>query len=308
MSFSSNIKEYLVRIRVKSPAHKQRVLAGITLTCGSLFVGRGGAGIVYHTESLPVGKYIVSLATAMYELDSTMELTEQERRKRPLTVVTLTGGDARRLMLETGFLIREGDGTLLADHLPDISDDEEGQRAFLRGLFLGCGSCANPHRGYHLELVLRTRSMADDLVALIGHYPLTARVHRRADKEVVYLKGDDVSGFLALIGANNAALAFENERAVKEFRNYVNRTNNCETANIGKTVDAGLLQIRAIETIERTMDLSRLPTPLYEAAMLRLNHPDASLQTLADMADIGKSGMNHRFTRLIRMAEEIEHG
>ncbi|MDO4572637.1 MAG: DNA-binding protein WhiA, partial [Clostridia bacterium] len=92
------------------------------------------------------------------------------------------------------------------------------------------------------------------------------------------------------------------------FRNYVNRKSNCETANIGKTVDAALMQVRAIETIERTVELNRLPAPLYEAAMLRLNHPDATLQELADLAEIGKSGMNHRLTRLLNMAREIEDG
>ena len=38
--------------------------------------------------------------------------------------------------------------------------------------------------------------------------------------------------------------------------------------------------------------------------MLRLQHPEATLQELADIAEIGKSGMNHRFSRLIAIAEE----
>ncbi|MPM42838.1 putative sporulation transcription regulator WhiA [bioreactor metagenome] len=130
----------------------------------------------------------------------------------------------------------------------------------------------------------------------------------RKDRVIVYLKGEEVAGFLALVGANAPALAFENVRAERDFRNYVNRTNNCDTANIGKTVNASTLQRQAIEIIEERMGLDRLPAPLYEAATLRMNHPEATLQELAEMAEIGKSGMNHRLERLIRIAREIQHG
>ena len=131
---------------------------------------------------------------------------------------------------------------------------------------------------------------------------------QRREKPVVYLKGDEVSAFLALIGANASVLKFESARSERDFRNYVNRTTNCETANIEKTVFASTEQIGAIETIEERMGLNRLPAPLYEAALLRLNHPEATLQELADLAEIGKSGMNHRLSRLVRIAKEIRHG
>ena len=135
-----------------------------------------------------------------------------------------------------------------------------------------------------------------------------ARFTARRGQCVVYLRGDGVTDFLALIGASAAVLEVENVRTERDLRNYVNRRSNCETANIGKTVDAGLLQLRAIETIEDAMRLERLPAPLYEAARLRLAHPDATLQELADMAEIGKSGMNHRYARLLAIAEEIKNG
>ena len=52
----------------------------------------------------------------------------------------------------------------------------------------------------------------------------------------------------------------------------------------------------------------KLPSAVREAAELRLNYPDASLQELADMADIKKSGMNHRLQRLMEYAEDLEKG
>jgi len=159
-----------------------------------------------------------------------------------------------------------------------------------------------------LEIVTRSGAFAEQLRAKILAAGADAKIMLRREKPVVYLKGDDVSSFLALIGASGSALKFESARAERDFRNYLNRTTNCETANIDKTVSASAEQRAAIELIEEHRGLNHLPAPLYEAAMLRLSHPDATLQELADLAELGKSGMNHRLARLVRIAKEIRHG
>lgn len=307
MSFSSKAKEDLTRVRVRTKKARLSQLSGLTLTCGALYVGRG-RGAAYTTETLAVGKQILALAGSLYDLESVVELSERERR-RPLTLVTLSGADAQRLLTDTGLLVPAEGGFRLGSSAPEalLSGGEE-RRAFLRGVFLGSGSCADPYRGYHLEIVARTEALADQICSVVAPFGPAAKTMRRKERCVVYLKGEDVSGFLALIGANASALKFENVRAERDFRNYVNRTTNCDTANIGKTVNASALQRRAIELIEERMGLGRLPAPLYEAAVLRMNHPDATLQELADMAEIGKSGMNHRLARLVRIAREIQHG
>ncbi len=307
MSFSRSAKEDLVRLRVKTRKARLSQLAGLTHTCGALYVGRG-RGAVYTTETLAVGKHILSLASSLYALDSTVELSERERR-RPQTIVTFLGEEAERLLLDTGLLCESDGGLRLGETAPDeLLTGEDTKRAFLRGAFLGSGSCANPYRGYHLEIVARSPALAEQVRGLIVSFGPDAKIVRRKEKSVVYLKGGDVSGFLALVGASPAALKFENVRAERDFRNYVNRANNCDTANIGKTVNASALQRMAIERIEESRGLDCLPAPLYEAAVLRLSHPDATLQELADLAEIGKSGMNHRLARLVRIAKEIQHG
>lgn len=307
MSFSSSAKEDLVRIRLRSDQCRLAELAGLIHTCGALTIGRG-RGAVFTTESLAVAKLVVSLTAAMYALEPTVELSERERR-RPLTVVTLLGNDAEKLLFDTGMLYLEAGEFRLGEVVPAaLIGEEDCRRAFLRGAFLGSGSCANPYRGYHLEIVARSEAFADQLCAVLASFGPEARRMQRREKPVVYLKGDDVSAFLALVGANGSALKFESARAERDFRNYVNRKTNCETANIEKTVYAAAEQQSAIETIEEHMGLNRLPTPLYEAAILRLNHPEATLMELADLAEIGKSGMNHRLARLVRIAKEIRHG
>ena len=130
---------------------------------------------------------------------------------------------------------------------------------------------------------------------------------RNGDRYLVYLKdGDDVSGMLALIGASSSALALENVRVEKDMRNYINRTNNCESANIDKQVVASIRQQNAIIAIDRTIGIQSLPASLQQAAQLRLAHPDATVQELADLAEIQKSGMYHRLDRLMKLAEGLE--
>ena len=307
MSFSSSAKEDIVKIRLKSNPIRLAQLSGLVHTCGALTIGRG-RGAAFSTESLAVGRLIVSLSSALYTLESTIELSERERR-RPLTLVTLLGDDAERLLLDTGLLLREDGAFSIGETIPEkLLADDECRRAFLRGAFLGSGSCTNPYRGYHLEIVARSQAFAEQLLSVLSVFGPEAKTMLRREKPVVYLKGDEVSAFLALIGANASVLKFESARSERDFRNYVNRTTNCETANIEKTVLASTDQVSAIEIIEERMGLNRLPAPLYEAALLRLNHPEATLQELADLAEIGKSGMNHRLTRLVRIAKEIHHG
>ena len=68
---------------------------------------------------------------------------------------------------------------------------------------------------------------------------------------------------LTFMGATHSSVQMMEVKIYKELRNQANRVTNCETANIDKTVTAGLQQLRAIEAIEERMPLTDLPAPLY---------------------------------------------
>ena len=309
MSFASDIKDEVVRIRVKDAGVKLAELSGLTFACGNLKLGRRKA-VSYRTENREVGRHIASLGAALYELDVEMEERVREHRKAPLYVVNMSGPRAAEMLSDTGVMVTDDEGIHLLSRLPEVLvREDEARRAFVRGCFLGAGSCSDPQGAYSVELLCRTESFAVGLADLLNEYGLSANYSLRRNRYVVYLKeGDSVTGFLALIGSNTAALDLENVRAEKETRNYVNRTTNCEYANLDKLVAASVKQQQAVNTILRHGHFQRLPKALKEAAELRLNYPDASLQELADMADIKKSGMNHRLTRLVEYAQDLENG
>ena len=308
MSFSSNCKDELIRIRVRNSEQRLCMLSGATFTAGGIRISLKPA-LFYHTENPNAAKHIASTALSLYNADAIVEEKLVEHRKRPIYAVTLSGKEIDRMMQETGAMVRTDNGLRLMSEVPSVvSKSEENRRAFLRGCFLGGGSCTDPKRGYHLEIVFRSESVAKTVLGIMRSFHLRAKVSvRNGDRFLVYLKdGDDVSGMLALIGASSSALALENVRVEKDMRNYINRTNNCETANLDKQVVASIRQQAAIAVIDRTIGIRSLPASLQQAAQLRLAHPDATVQELADLAEIQKSGMYHRLDRLMKLAEGLE--
>ena len=124
---------------------------------------------------------------------------------------------------------------------------------------------------------------------------------RRKSGFSLYLKdGEEISRFLAYIGANSAVLKFEEIRVLRDVKNNVNRKVNCETANLNKTVQAAVKQIEIIKELQKNGKFENMPDSLKEIAILRLENPDSSLAELGKMLKepIGKSGVNHRLKQI----------
>ena len=114
--------------------------------------------------------------------------------------------------------------------------------------------------------------------------------------------------FLNVIGAHKKLLEFENIRILKDLRNRVNRSVNCETANLNKVVNTGVRQLEAIHAIDRAMGIEKLKPNLREVARLRLEFPSSSLKELGEMLDppISKSAVNHRLRKLEEIADKLQ--
>ena len=127
------------------------------------------------------------------------------------------------------------------------------------------------------------------------------------NKYSIYLKdGEEISKFLALIGANKAVMQFEDIRIQREMRGKVNRLVNCETANLNKTINASIEQIAAIRKLQETGKFNKLNDNLKEIAFLRLENPNIALVELGKLLKepVGKSGVNYRLKKIIDIANE----
>ncbi len=182
------------------------------------------------------------------------------------------------------------------------------KRAFIRGAFLAAGSISDPNKGYHFEIVCNTSEQADLIQKSMNVFDVQAKMVKRNGKYVVYLKeGAQIVEALRVMEAAHSVMELENIRVVKEVRGTINRKVNCETANIGKTVNAAVRQIEDINLIDSKLGIENLPVQLQEIAKIRLAYPDTSLADLGQLLDppIGKSGVNHRFKKLAAIASEL---
>ena len=182
------------------------------------------------------------------------------------------------------------------------------EKAFARGCFLGSGSINNPTNKYHMEIIFKEKSDAEFLIEILNKYDIQFKLLEKKKSYSIYTKdGEEISKFLAFIGANSAVLKFEDIRVYRDMRNNVNRLVNCETANLNKTVDASVKQIEAIDKIKKKGKFSTLSDNLKEIAELRVQNPEASLTELGSMLriPIGKSGVNHRLKAIMKIADEL---
>ncbi len=188
-----------------------------------------------------------------------------------------------------------------------IQKQELLQKAFVRGAFLGGGSINNPKNTYHLELLFSNEDNMKIVWDILSNYHIYFKGIKKKTAQALYTKdGEEISKFLAFIGANNSVLKFEEIRVYRDMRNQINRKVNCETANLSKTVNAAFKQIEDIYYLQKIGELGKMSKQLQEIAKLRIENPEASLIELGKMlkSPIGKSGVNHRLQAIQKIAEE----
>ena len=139
---------------------------------------------------------------------------------------------------------------------------------------------------------------------ILGFQPKSAT---RSGGYVLYLKQSDmISDCLTYLGAPVAAMGIMEAKLEKELNNKVNRRCNCDDANTSKVVEAAQMQLTAIRQLQENGIFSTLPAKLQQAAVARMENPEASLTELAGMMEppISKPAMNHRLQKLMQMAQE----
>lgn len=186
--------------------------------------------------------------------------------------------------------------------------DEIILKALVRGSFLGSGSLNNPNNKYHLEILFSTDNNAEYILEVLKAFGIEVKLLTRKNSTSIYIKeAEEISKLLALIGAGKSVLNFEEIRVMRDTRNNINRLVNCETANLNKTINASVEQIKQIKYLKEKRKFEQLPDNLKEIANLRQKNPDASLIELGNMLEnpIGKSGVNHRLKKICEIAEEL---
>ena len=110
-----------------------------------------------------------------------------------------------------------------------------------------------------------------------------AREVRGVDR-VVVRDGDAISALLTRLGAHDSVLAWEERRMRREVRATANRLANFDDANLRRSARAA---VAAGARVERALEIlgSDAPEHLTVAGRLRIEHRQASLEELGQLAD-----------------------
>lgn len=299
MSFAGKVKQELLEQTGKSRHCQMAELAALFSSYGQVVMEEDGDyTIKFATENLTVWKKCYILVKKAFHTVPDLSI----RGHHQFLLYILDDEDAMAFVKEIQVL----DGAVTVAE--SLIRRQCCKRAFLRGIFLACGSVTDPHSRYHLELSAGSRDRAIRIQEIIGVFGLEAKIIERKSGYVVYMKeGAAIADFLNIIGAHVALMEFENVRILKEMRNSINRQVNCETANIRKTVSAASRQTEDIRFIHDTIGFGNLSENLSQIARVRLENPEVTLKELGEMLDppIGKSGVNHRLRKLSEIAEEL---
>lgn len=313
MSFSSMTKNELSRLPIEDRACAVAELAAIIKMNGAVQLNsKKGISLRFETENAAIARRIFSLLKTLYDTNVEVMVRRNRQLKKNnsyLIMVNSTKG-TKKILQDVGILTNKKGTSFLIDYKTpkELIEDMSNKRAYIRGAFLGGGSISNPEKAYHLEFVTSSEEHAEELSQIINSFGLDSKIVARKGNYVVYLKeGQQIVDILNIMGAHQALLKFEDIRVFKDVRNNINRLVNCETANLGKTIEASIRQVESIEYIDKKIGIDKLPKNLQEIAKLRLQNREASLKELGTMLNppVGKSGVNHRLRKIDEIAEEL---
>ena len=285
MSYSSNVKQEITQ---KIPVTNLECLAEIS----SIFENKANLvkeGIEIKMENSILAKRLYSLikATSSLQFGIKYSITKKFTEHR-IYVITLYKQKGLKEFLESfkfSFL--------------DIIQNDEIFRGYLRGFFLSCGYIKDPRKEYSLDFFVDNKELADKIYNILLSKKKKIFKTIKKNKILVYLRNsEDIMDILVSMNALKYFFEYEEITIIKNLKNKTIREMNWEVANETKTLNTGNYQIKMIKYIDEKLGLNTLTDVLKEAAMLRLNNPEDSLQNLADMINISKSGIRNRFRRI----------
>ncbi|WP_196594515.1 DNA-binding protein WhiA [Pectinatus sottacetonis] len=310
-SFSAEVKNELAHFNETNICCIRAELSAL-LRMGASFVlnTKHHMGVNFTTENAAVGRRVLAFIKGLCIGEIRTELVVMRSRRlqknNHYTIRVMPSKVTNKLLEELGFINGDGSGFNMGKDSALLSK-YCCKEAYLRGAFLGGGSVNRPDAGYHLEFSTSNYEFSRQMLNLLNQFGFPIGTTTRKDNYVLYLKESEaIISFLRMIGAEQVLEEFESTRNLKEVRNQVNRLVNCETANLQKTVNAALRQVKNMTLLLKNINISDLPVVLQETAKARIDYPDASLSELAQILGVGKSGVNHRLRKLEMMALQLK--
>lgn len=309
MTFSYKIKEEITKLEC-SKAEYISELSGIFRTTADIKL----YCIRIQTENINVANRIFRIIKNLYDVTANITIKKNYNFKKNEIYIIEIRRDVLKIIKDLGLLNEQGFDLAPVPREFIVSDDELKQ-AFIRGCFMISGSVNDPKTSrYHLEFLIQELGLANFLCSILNSYDLNAKVLRRKKGHMVYIKeSEKISDLLKMIKAYEGVMYYEDIRIYREKINMTNRLNNCEQANIEKSMKSALKQIEDINYIKEKDSYDLLDNKIKEVADYRIKYPESSLIELSEIISIEtnskmtKSCLNHRLRKIKDLAEKLRN-
>lgn len=307
MTFARDVKLELGQTLPEAAHCRRAELSGMLFGAGVFDIGPGGRYTVRVSVKLPAtARHLLALlkSFSVSALLRTMTVTPLGLRYE-----VVLGDEPRDLQLlnELGVL---SDDLRLQLRIPRrLVERRCCLAAFLRGLFLTCGSISTPSAEVHVEFTVEDEDLGAQICDLLARLGLQFRVVPRERNIAVYSKRSQTAAdLLATLGAHSACLRWEEHVVLGDVRQSANRLANCDAANARRSAAAGERQAEAARRLMASPLWTTLSPDQQEVATLRAEYPYLPLSELALLADppLSRSAVNRRLRRLIELAAELD--
>ena len=304
MSFTSIVKNEISKLECEKSEY-------ISELCGFLINSAeiNKEHIKISTENASIARRYFSLIKNLYNITPKITVRKQYNFNRSQAYI-LEYNNVTEL-LEDLSLLKNNELNLCPDKYI-ISGDEE-IKSYLRGCFISSGSVNDPKTArYHLEFLLKSEEQSILINDLLNKLDLKSKILHRTKGYMVYIKeAERISDFLRMMKSYSAVLYFEDIRIYRDHVNMTNRLNNCEQANVEKTINTANKQLEYIKILEENDAIMLLDEKDKEILEYRKKYPESSLQELSEIISLEtshkmtKSGLNHRFRKIKDLALKL---
>ena len=315
MSFSEYIKNELCELKEENENNKLAILASFIKLSGNLVIRNSSLEIELRTENPNIARYITELSIDVLKTEPRFTYHRNMRlNKNPYYILSINKdpiGVLKRLE------IMDNEGRMNSSPSLTFVKNKEFLRCYLRGAFIANGSINDPYSkgGYHFEISTLDEEFALYLRKLINEYDLKAKISKRRNTFIVYLKkGESIGDFLRIINSMDGLMQFEDCRISKDMINNTNRVDNCDLANEMKRSALAQKQIEAINVLIKKELIESLDFKTQKIIQYRVDNPEWALSDIANAYNednndnMSKSSVRTILLKVMQLAEDAQHG
>lgn len=304
MAMTAKVKDELSRLPVTKTCCRKAEVSTMLRFAGGLHIVGGRIVIEAELDAAQSARRLRAFMAEVYGSSSELIVMSPGGLRKQTRYVVRATSDGESLARQTGLIDQRGRPVR---GLPprvvgaSVCDAE----AAWRGAFLAHGSITEPGRSTSLEVTCPGPEAALALVGAARRLGIQAKAREvRGVDRVVIRDGDAIGAMLTRLGAHDAVLAWEERRMRREVRATANRLANFDDANLRRSARAA---VAAGARVERALEIlaDEVPEHLRVAGQLRLEHKQASLEELGQLADppMTKDAVAGRIRRLLAMAD-----